>query len=45
MFSKQLKDNYWGTNAIWNRSYCLLTVGHSNEDTIKQYIKNQNKPI
>lgn len=44
-FSEKLKDSYWGTNAIWNRSYCLLTVGNTNEEVIKNYIKNQNKPL
>ncbi|MCB5163135.1 IS200/IS605 family transposase [Marinomonas sp. E8] len=44
-FGDHLKKYYWGTNALWNRSYCLLSVGGASlEVIIKQYIENQDRP-
>lgn len=39
-----LKKHYWGTNAIWSRSYCLLSVGGAPLSVLKEYIENQNTP-
>jgi putative transposase len=43
-FGDHLKKYYWGTNALWNRSYCLLSVGGAPLDVLKQYIENQDRP-
>ena len=43
-FGDHLKRYYWGTNALWNRSYCLLSVGGAPIEVLKQYISNQKKP-
>ena len=43
-FGERLKKYYWGTNALWNRSYCLLSVGGAPIEVLKQYIVNQKKP-
>lgn len=43
-FGDHLKKHYWGTNALWNRSYCLLSVGGAPLDVLKQYIENQDRP-
>lgn len=43
-FDGHLKKYYWGTNALWNRSYCLLSVGGAPIEILKQYIINQKKP-
>lgn len=43
-FGLHLKKFYWGTNALWSRSYCLLTVGGAPIEVLKAYIENQNRP-
>lgn len=43
-FGKHLKKYYWGTNALWSRSYCLLSVGGAPMEILKQYIENQDRP-
>jgi len=43
-FGKHLKKYYWGTPALWSRSYCLLSVGGAPLDVLKDYIKNQDRP-
>lgn len=35
-----LKEFLWGT-SFWNDGYFAETVGHSNQDKIAEYIKNQ----
>ncbi|WP_415913117.1 transposase [Neptuniibacter sp. QD37_11] len=42
--SGHLKKYYWGTNALWNRSYCLLSVGGAPIEVLKEYIEQQNRP-
>jgi len=29
------------TPHLWSRSYCLLTVGSNNKETVRRYIQNQ----
>lgn len=43
-FGEHLKKYYWGTNALWNRSYCLLSVGGAPLDLLKKYIEQQDRP-
>jgi len=43
-FGPELKKHYWGTNALWSRSYCLLSVGGAPIDVLKEYIENQDRP-
>lgn len=44
-FGEEIKKHYWGTNAIWNRSYCLLTVGGAPIEVLREYIEKQNRPL
>ena len=43
MFNKfpELRKRYWGSH-FWSRGYYVNTVG-KNEDTIREYIRNQDK--
>lgn len=43
-FGDILEKHYWGTKAIWNRSYCLLTVGGAPLEVLRAYIENQESP-
>ena len=43
-FGPHLKRYYWGTSALWSRSYCLLSVGGAPIEVLKEYIKNQQRP-
>ena len=43
-FGEHLKKYYWGTNAFWNRSYCLLSVGGAPFEVLKKYIEDQDRP-
>lgn len=43
-FGEHLKSYYWGTNALWSRSYCLLSVGGAPIEVLKEYIANQERP-
>ncbi len=43
-FGLLIKKHYWGTNAIWSRSYCLLSVGGAPLSVLKKYIENQKSP-
>ena len=31
------------TPHLWSRSYCLLTVGSNNKETVRRYIQNQGQ--
>ena len=42
-FKEYLKPFYWEP-YFWSPSYCLLTVGGSTIEIIKEYISNQAKP-
>jgi len=42
-FAEYLKPFYWKP-FFWSPSYCLLSVGGATIDTIKEYIRNQDKP-
>ena len=42
-FKEYLKNNYWGIDSLWNRSYCILTTGGATIEIIKKYIENQGK--
>ena len=39
---KELKKRYWGQH-LWARGYFCATVGSVTEETIKEYIENQEK--
>jgi putative transposase len=39
-FSKELEKYYWQP-VLWTRSYCLISIGGANLDTITKYIQNQ----
>ena len=41
-FAEHLKPYYWKP-VFWSRSYCLLSTGGATNETIKQYIQNQQK--
>lgn len=43
-FGDHLKKYYWGTNALWSRSYCLISVGGAPIEALKKYIENQQRP-
>ena len=43
-FGTHLKQYYWGTNALWSRSYCLLSVGGATIEVIRKYIESQDRP-
>ncbi|WP_228706086.1 MULTISPECIES: transposase [unclassified Marinobacter] len=38
------EEFYGGTNALWSRSYCLLSVGGAPIDVLRAYIENQDRP-
>lgn len=38
------KEKYWGTTALWSRSYCVASVGGAPIEILKQYIENQDCP-
>lgn len=42
-FSAHIKKFYWGTDAFWNGSYCILSTGGVTIEVIKKYIENQGK--
>jgi putative transposase len=42
-FPEHIKKFYWGTDAFWNGSYCILSTGGVTIETIKKYIENQGK--
>ena len=43
-YAKHLDKYYWGTSALWSRSYCLLSVGGAPISVLKEYIENQDRP-
>ena len=43
-YSSELKKYYWGTTALWSRSYCLITVGGAPISVLREYIENQDRP-
>jgi len=43
-YGEHLKKYYWGTNALWSRSYCLLSVGGAPLDVLRKYIEAQERP-
>ncbi|NLY63843.1 MAG: IS200/IS605 family transposase [Alcaligenaceae bacterium] len=42
-FAQHLAEFYWQP-VLWTRAYCLLTTGGATIDTIRQYIKKQERP-
>jgi len=42
-FGAELKKHYWGTTALWSRSYCLLSVGGAPIEVLKKYIEAQDR--
>lgn len=43
-FGSHLKKYYWGTNALWSRSYCLISVGGAPIEVLRRYIEQQQRP-
>lgn len=43
-FGDHLKKYYWGTTALWSRSYCLISVGGAPIEVLKKYIEAQKRP-
>lgn len=43
-FQSHLKTFYWGVNALWSRSYYLVSVGGAPIETLKTYIESQDGP-
>lgn len=43
-FGDHLKKYYWGTNALWSRSYCLISVGGASIEVLEKYIESQQRP-
>jgi putative transposase len=42
-FPEHIKKFYWGTDAFWNGSYCILSTGGVTIEIVKRYIENQGK--
>ena len=42
-FAEHLTQFYWKP-VLWKRAYCLLTVGGTTIDIIRQYIEKQERP-
>ena len=42
-FAQHLAEFYWQP-VLWTRAYCLPTTGGATIDTIRQYIKKQERP-
>lgn len=40
----EITKKLWN-NTLWSNSYYIETIGSTNEENIKQYIKNQNKKV
>lgn len=38
------KKEYWGSNALWSRSYFVASVGGAPIEILKQYIEQQKTP-
>lgn len=43
-FAKHLNKYYFGTNALWSRSYCLISVGGAPISVLREYIEHQDRP-
>ena len=43
-YSQHFKKYYWGTNSIWSRSYCLISVGGAPLEILREYINTQQRP-
>lgn len=39
------KEKYWGSSALWSRSYFAASVGGAPIEILKQYIEQQNTPV
>ncbi len=42
-FCAQINSKRWG-NHFWSPSYCVVLVGGTSLDVVKNYIENQRKP-
>ena len=45
IYGEYLRQFYWGTNAIWSRAYCLISVGGAPISVLREYIENQDRPL
>ena len=41
----QIKAKYFWGGKLWTQSYFVETVGNVNEETIREYVKNQLKEM
>lgn len=40
-FENTFKHYYWKDRIVWTKGYFACSIGNSNPETIKNYIKNQ----
>ena len=45
IYGEYLRQFYWGTNAMWSRAYCLISVGGAPLSVLREYIENQDRPL
>ena len=45
IYGEYLRQFYWGTNAMWSRAYCLISVGGAPLSVLREYIENQERPL
>jgi putative transposase len=38
-------EKYWGSSALWSRSYFVASVGGAPLDVLRLYIESQNAPV
>lgn len=38
------KEEYWGSNAVWSRSYFVTSAGGASIEVLKKYIEEQKTP-
>ena len=41
---EEFKKEYWGSSALWSRSYFVGSVGGASLEILEEYIKNQKAP-
>lgn len=43
VYGEYLRQFYWGTNAMWSRAYCLISIGDDPLSVLREYIENQDR--
>jgi len=41
---EEFKKEYWGSSALWSRSYFVGSVGGASLEILEEYIKKQKAP-